>query len=32
MDLLAGGGVGDVLLRGGAHVELMNLGEELLGF
>lgn len=32
LDLLAGGGVGDVLLRGGAHVELVDLGEELLGF
>lgn len=31
MDLLAGGGVGDVLLRGAANVELVDLSQELLG-
>lgn len=31
MDLLAGGGIGHVLLRGAAHVELVNLSQELLG-
>lgn len=31
MDLLAGGGVGHVLVGGAAHVELVNLSQELLG-
>lgn len=32
VDLLAGGGVGDVLLRGGGQVELVDLVDELLGW
>lgn len=31
VDLLAGGAVWDVLLRAAAHVELVDLGQELLG-
>lgn len=31
VDLLAGGGVGHILLWGAAHVELVDLGQELLG-
>lgn len=31
VDLLAGGGVGHVLLGGAAHVELVDLSQELLG-
>lgn len=31
MDLLAGGRIGHVLLWGAAHVELVNLSQELLG-
>lgn len=31
VDLLGGGGEGHVLLRAAAHVELVNLSQELLG-
>lgn len=31
MDLLAGGGVGHVLLGAATHVELVDLSQELLG-
>lgn len=31
MNLLAGGGVGHVLLGGAAHVELVDFSQELLG-
>lgn len=31
VDLLAGGGVWHVLLRGAAHIELVDLSQELLG-
>lgn len=31
MDLLAGGGVGHVLLRAATHIELVDLSQELLG-
>lgn len=31
MDLLGGGGEGHVLLRAAAHVELVDLSQELLG-
>lgn len=31
MDLLAGGGIGHVLLGGATHVELVDLSQELLG-
>lgn len=32
VDLLAGGGVRHILLRGAAHVDLVDLSQELLGF
>lgn len=32
VDLLAGGGVWHILLRGAAHVDLVELSQELLGF
>lgn len=32
MDLLAGGGVRHILLRRAAHVDLVDLSQELLGF
>lgn len=31
MDLLAGGGVGHVLLGGATHIELVDFSQELLG-